>query len=98
MISGYVWKVLRTKTRTVQKAAFRPGTLQILKCQLRTYLLFCVNFDTTPFPVDSETISTYARFLLEEFKSSDSMRNYISGIKAWATFSNTMLTTCIHLQ
>ena len=24
-------------------------------------------------------------FLLEEFKSSDSMRNYISGIKAWAT-------------
>jgi hypothetical protein len=40
-----VWKVLRTKTETVQKAAFRPGTLQILKCQLRTYLLFCVNFD-----------------------------------------------------
>jgi hypothetical protein len=44
-----------------------------------------VNFDTTSFPVDSETISKYACFLLEEFKSSDSMRNYISGIKAWTT-------------
>jgi len=44
-----------------------------------------VNFDRTPFPVDSETISTYACFLSEEFKSSDSIRNYISGIKTWAT-------------
>lgn len=44
-----------------------------------------MNFDTTSFPVDSETISKYACFLLEEFKSSDSMRNYISGIKAWTT-------------
>ena len=43
-----------------------------------------MNFDRTPLPVDSETISTYTCFLSEEFKSSDYIRNYISGIKTWA--------------
>ena len=89
MILPYNFRIcmesIKDKNEDRPESSFQPGTLQILKCQLRTYLLFCVNFDTTPFPVDSETISTYARFLLEEFKSSDSIRNYISGIKAWAT-------------
>ena len=102
MILPYNFRIcmesIKDKNEDRPESSFQPGTLQILKCQLRTYLLFCVNFDTTSFPVDSETINKYACFLLEEFKSSDSIRNYISGIKAWATFSNTMLTTFIHLQ
>lgn len=73
------------KTRLTQKAAFRPGTFTNLKCQLKSYLLFCTKFNKDPFPVDQDTLSTYACFLAENFKSSASVRNYISGVKTWAT-------------
>lgn len=73
------------KTRCAQRAAFRPGTYSNLKCQLRTYLLFCIKFERIPFPVDPNTVSIYACFLADHFKSSNSVRNYISGIKTWAT-------------
>ena len=73
------------KTRITQKAALKPGTFANLKCQIRTYLLFCTKFGKDPFPVDQETLSIYACFLAENFKSSASVRNYISGVKTWAT-------------
>ena len=71
------------KTRNVLKAAFRPGTFKNLKTQLNTYLLFCEHFNRLAFPIDQETLCGYACFLAEHFKSSGSVRNYLSGIKTW---------------
>lgn len=66
------------------KAAFRPGTFKNLRTQLNTYLLFCQHFSRIAFPIDQETLCWYACFLSENFKSSGSVRNYISGVKTWA--------------
>ena len=71
------------KTRNVLKAAFRPGTFKNLKTQLNTYLLFCEHFNRLASPIDQETLCGYACFLAEHFKSSGSVRNYLSGIKTW---------------
>lgn len=70
--------------RTAQRAAFRPGTFKNLKLQLNTYLLFCEQFHLTPFPTDHYVVCKYACFLAEDFKNSNSVRNYISGIKTWS--------------
>jgi hypothetical protein len=50
---------------------------------LNTYLLFCEHFNRLAFPIDQETLCGYACFLAEHFKSSGSVRNYLSGIKTW---------------
>jgi hypothetical protein len=77
------WTALHRKTRNVLKAAFRPGTFKNLKTQLNTYLLFCEHFNRLAFPIDQETLCGYACFLAEHFKSSGSVRNYLSCIKTW---------------
>jgi hypothetical protein len=61
----------------------RPGTFKNLKTQLNTYLLFCEHFNRLASPIDQETLCGYACFLAEHFKSSGSVRNYLSGIKTW---------------
>lgn len=78
------WSSMRQKTRAVLKAAFRPGTFNNLKTQLNSYLLFCEKFRRVAFPVDQETLCGYVCFLSENFKSSASVRNYLSGVKTWA--------------
>lgn len=60
------------------KAAFSPGTFKNLKIQLNTYLLFCEQFNRLAVPIDQETLWGYACILAEHFKSSDSVRNYLT--------------------
>ena len=82
------WSLLRRKSRSVLKAAFRPGTFNNLRTQLNTYLLFCEKFRRSAFPVDQETLCGYVCFLSYNFKSSGSVRNYLSGVKTWAIILN----------
>jgi len=49
--------------------------------QWESFLLFCVYFQITFLPVDTETLQLYAQFLSRSFKSVSSIRNYISGIR-----------------
>ena len=61
------------------------GAFANLKCHLRTYLLFCGAFDRQPFPVKKDTICAYSCFLAENFKSFNSVQNYMSGVKTWSS-------------
>ena len=44
-------------------------------------MLFCFYFKLTYLPVDTETLSLYAQFLSRSFKSVQSIKNYLSGVK-----------------
>ena len=85
LISGVGWHDFHKKIRKAQRAAFRPGTFANLKCHLRTYLLFCGAFDRQLFPVKKDTICAYSCFLAENFKSFNSVQNYMSGVKTWSS-------------
>jgi hypothetical protein len=78
--------------RNVLKAAFRPGTFKNLKTQLNTYFLFCEHFNRLAFPIDQETLCGYACLLAEHFKSSGSVRNYLSCIKTWTVLLNIFMS------
>lgn len=67
--------------KAVKKAAFRPGTRNNLKTQLRSYALFCGYYKFNPFPCESEVISDYICFLSHSLLSLASIKNYISGLK-----------------
>ena len=72
------------EVRQVKNAAFRPGTQQNLKTQLRSYLLFCAYYDFDPFPCHSETLCDYLCFLSHSLVSTASVKNYLSGLKTWS--------------
>ncbi|XP_046557458.1 uncharacterized protein LOC124266707 isoform X1 [Haliotis rubra] len=82
---GSQWKTLGTAVKAAQHAAFRPGTHKNMHCQLRTSLFFCDEVNCKDFPTTTEVLSRYACFLTENFKSVQSVRNYISGVRTWST-------------
>jgi len=49
----------------------------------KAYLLFCNYFHLQPFQVDAELLCTYSEFLSRSFKSAQSIRNYLNGVKVW---------------
>ena len=68
------------------KAAFAEGTSKNLKVQWRAYLLFCNFFGLKTIPATTETLCLYGQFLGRSFKSVESIRNYISGVKTMHLF------------
>ena len=48
--------------------------------------MFCIYFKLTFLPVTTETLSLYVQFLSRSFKSTHSIRNYISGVKTMHHF------------
>ena len=48
--------------------------------------MFCIYFKLTFLPVTTETLSLYVQFLSRSFKSTHSIRNYISGVKTMHLF------------
>ena len=44
-----------------------------------------MNFNRSPFPVNSDTVSIYACLLSKIFKCTASVHNYVSGIKTMST-------------
>ena len=63
------------------KAAYADGTRKNLQVQWESYLLFCTYFQFVSLPTSTETLQLFAQFLSRTFKSTDSIRNYINGVK-----------------
>ena len=57
------------------------GSRRNLRIQWESFLLFCFYFKLVFLPTSTETLQLYAQFLSRSFKSVQSIRNYISGVK-----------------
>ena len=67
--------------RLSTKAAYAIGTRKNLVVQWRAFLLFCTYFDLCFIPASLNTICCYIQFLSRSFKSVDSIKNYVQGVK-----------------
>lgn len=72
---------LKRDLKSSRRHAYADSTNKNLKIQWETYLLFCIYFGLSYLPVSTETLSLYAQFLSRSFKATQSIRNYISGVK-----------------
>ena len=63
------------------KAAYADGTRKKIRVQWESYLLFCAYFSFVTLPTSTKTLQLFAKFLSRTFKSTDSIRNYINGVK-----------------
>lgn len=72
---------LKKDLSSTRKQAYAEGTHKNLKIQWETYLMFCIYFGLTYLPMDTSTLSLYAQFLGRSFKSTQSIKNYLSGVK-----------------
>ena len=62
-------------------SAYAVSTRKNLKIQWEAFLLFCFYFNLQHIPADTLTLQLYAQFLSRSFKSVDSIRNYLSGVR-----------------
>lgn len=65
-----------------RRSAYAEGTVKNFKTQWESYLLFCLYFGLSYLPSNTDTLSLYAQFLSRSLKSTQSIRNYISGVKS----------------
>jgi len=72
---------LESEVNLSKRSAFAPGTRQNLNTQINSFLAFCYFFNKPWLSADSLTLSLYAQFLARSFKSPDSIKNYIKGVK-----------------
>ena len=73
---------LRTDLQKSNKTAYAEGTRKNLKIQWEAFLLFCTYFHLVSLPVSTDTLQLFAQFLSRTFKSSESIKNYINGVKS----------------
>jgi len=62
-------------------AAFRPGTQANQQSQMKLYISFCLHYNLEILQPSSQNVCAYIEFLTRSFKSPDSIRNYVSGIR-----------------
>ena len=74
-------KILHKEVRSSVRAAFAEGTSKNLRVQWRAYFLFCDFYGLKPIPTSTETLCLYGQFLGRSFRSVESVKNYISGVK-----------------
>lgn len=74
-------KSLKKDLRQSNAAAYALGTRRNLKVQWESFLMFCFYFEFSFLPVSTETLQLYAQFLSRTFKSVESIKNYINGVK-----------------
>ena len=72
---------LRSDLRVTNRSAYAEGTRKNLKIQWESFLLFCIYFELVSLPATTVTLQLYAQFLSRSFKSVDSIRNYLSGVR-----------------
>ena len=72
---------LRNELKTSRRSAFAEESVKNLKIQWESYLMFCLYFGLSYLPSTTENLCLYAQFLSRTFKSTQSIKNYISGIK-----------------
>ena len=74
-------KTLKSDLKTSRQNAFADSTTKNLRTQWESFLLFCFYFNLSYLPVDTETLCLYSQFLSRSFKSTNTIKNYMSGIK-----------------
>lgn len=81
LISEKQLQDLKQDLKQSNQAAFALGTRRNLRIQWESYLLFCFYFKFVSLPTSTQTLQLYAQFLSRTFKSTESIRNYLNGIK-----------------
>ena len=74
-------EALQKEVRDSVRAAFAEGTSKKLRVQWRVYFLFCDIYGLKPIPTSTEILCLYGQFLGRSFRSVESVKNYISGVK-----------------
>ena len=74
-------EILQKEVRNSVKAVFAEGTFKNLRGQWRAYFLFYDFYGLKPIPTSTETLCLYGQFLGRSFRSVESVKNYISGVK-----------------
>lgn len=74
-------QVLNIQRKESLRSAYAEGTKKNMKTQWKSFFLFCFYFHLTPLPCDLDTLCLFAQFLSRSFKSVDSIRNYLNGVK-----------------
>ena len=77
---------LQKEVKHSMRAAFAEGTTKNLEAQWKAYLLFCEFYRLKALPTSSDILCLYAQFLCRSFKSVESVKNYISGVKTMHYF------------
>lgn len=72
---------LKGEARCSINSAYAVGTRKNLKTQWKTFFLFCSFYELVPLPCSIENICLYCQFLSRSFNSTDSIRNYVNGVK-----------------
>ena len=71
---------LKKDLKASRSSAYAEGTKQNMKIQWESFLMFCIYFGFKYLPANTETLSLYAQFLSRCFKSTQSIKNYLSGV------------------
>jgi len=67
--------------RASNRRAYAEGSRKNLRIQWESFLLFCCHFGLVFLPASTLTLQLYVQFLSRSFKSVDSIRNYVSGVR-----------------
>ena len=81
IVSDLQMSSLKKDLSISRRSAYAEGTVKNLKIQWESYLSFCLYFGLTYLPADTNVLCLYAQCLSRTFKSTQSIKNYISGIK-----------------
>ncbi|CAG2216422.1 unnamed protein product [Mytilus edulis] len=73
--------MLKTQAQESLKSAHASGTRKNLKIQWKAFFLFCHFYNLKTLPCELNTLCLFAQFLSRSFKSVDSIRNYLNGVK-----------------
>ena len=80
-ISDDQFKELKQDLKGSNLSAYAASSRKNLKVQWEAFLLFCFYFNLQHLPAETYTLQLYAQFLSRSFKSVDSIRNYLSGVR-----------------
>ena len=72
---------LRRDAQRSKRNAFAEGTAKNLRWQWKLFIMFCIYFKFKLLPASVECLCLYAQFLSRSMKATDSIRNYLSGVR-----------------
>ena len=84
-ISGTLTGLHKAAKRQM-RAAYRPGTRANQRCQIRSYLEFCIAHDLEYKSPTPHTLCLYAEFLAQKLTSLKSVHNYLSAISTYHNY------------
>ena len=73
--------LLQLQSKKTSRHAFAEGSYKNIKTQWECYFMFCEYFQINPIPTTVQVLCFYAQFLSRSFKSVNSIKNYLSGVK-----------------